>query len=590
MATRKKKTSRGTGPSRSSASRSSAAWREPHMQFRRQPSFDPTLGGAQPTSDEERQLVESLANELAYRFVLAAANPAKQFACDSIEARVQRILAGKSRASRDGYQHRAANLLKRNFADRQMMFGEFARSGARRQQGSVDLASRRDALASAAARKRVEAYARDITAFADYAANSGINCIPVTRTTLKGELSWNLDQYYTQIEINQPQVLHFSWSTEAEDAEIGEWQVCLNNSLNVVASGTVNQSGGNFSIDFSDFLVPVPYPVPLNYFVRIRPRTKAKTVTVPGATPGSTVKHTESSKILGGYSNPVWVTYVMDTSAPQTFNIGWAFRKLDLVLDSIHLVRPQSGEGTDEYYLYGTVHEVGPDGGTLHEIDATYHELGGGDHPRFKELHDSMTFDLDLPTSAAWPKAYVVMMHLIEVDGGGEFAEIIADFWELAEDIMPDIYDAIKGALEELGIDEWGASGAAALAVAIAGAISANVATAVAGAVLAALAYVVAVVIIADEDDYFGSFTHVLPVIASTEDYVLSEFDGETRGPTQVDDPNAPYGSFVTKKERFRVYGQAYFPSASAYDGIVDINLHWRFWQMEYVPILPNDS
>ena len=547
---------------------------EPYMRMKKLPAFDSTLGSNLPINDAEKQLVESLANELAYEFCRAAANPDKDFGCDTIAGKMQRILDKSNRKRRRDYQRRARALLDKDFAARRHFFGEFGEANARHRLDTDALGSMRQEWVEAAITERVSAYQNDVNQFAKFTADAGVPYL--TKTRLKGVLSkqqQTLD--FIQTNINEPQTLTFYWSTEVEGAEIGEWEVYLINTDIVVASGTTD-STGQFTIDFSTFVPPQATSQPLNYFVRIRPRTRSKTIVTPGATPGETAKHTVPSEILGGFSNPVWVTYVKGLDLPEEqFNFQWAFRQLELHLDEIHLKIPQSGSGSDEYLMYGTVHEItGPDDGVIHQFSGFY-ELGDG-KPWKKDLHQHLVFDLGDPNTSSWPKAYVVLVHLIEVDDGGAYTDIINDLWDLAVELLPKLYDDIEKALRKLGIDKWGAAGGAAFLIGLSALIAGSIKTAIIGMVLALLAYVVAMVVLALEDDYFGTQSLVLPLPTNTMEYVET-IPGNSVAKTVVDNQNAPYGSYVTDSERLRIYGNAGYPSAGGFDGIVDITLHWRF-------------
>jgi len=515
-----------------------------------------------PASPEEEALARSLADEIGFAMAVVAANPRMTPQKCTVAEGVHRAFGRLRPERRRAASTRARQLLSRSPQERRRHFGSFAAPGSAAALAGPAVTPERRALLRAAVRARLEAQRDDIERFNRFAARGGIPVLSC-QTTLQGVLSAELNQYYGETVIHQPGVLNFRWHTTCDAAEDGRWEVRRLPSGSVVASGAVGNLGP-FSIDFSAFLPASPGPAPRLYEVRVTPRTKPKTVKVPGASPGSSDVAKVQSVAVGLPSNAVRVAYARDRSGVTRFYEEIIYRRLELHLDRLRLVEAQSGIGADEIWLYGSVVESHADEEIIaHELPKLFRALNGDGAS--SSLGYERGFHLENPTSARWPKTYTVILAVLEEDGGEDIAEMMGELWNaLAGWLLDDIWTEIRKFLDEIGVGAELSGSIVSTLSAIAAALTSSILGAIAGLVLSFGFGILAMVNQAVKDDFYEvqAITFVLPT--NTDEYVAT-LNGEIQ----------PDGTFrlVPEYPRFHYWTM---PSIGAYDGLVEVKLHWE--------------
>lgn len=515
-----------------------------------------------PATPEEEALARSLADEISYAMAVVAAGPRPTPNKCSILAGVQRAFEGLRPARKRAASKKARQLLSLSPRERHRYFGSFAAPGfAAALAGPVITAERR-ALLRAALRARLEAQRDDIERYNRFAFHGGIPALSC-KTTLQGVLSAELNQYYVERVIHQPAVLNFRWSTTCDVAEDGEWEVRRLPSYSVVASGAVGNLGP-FAIDFSAFLPANPDPWPRLYEVRVTPRTKPKTIKVPGDSPGSSDVAKVQSVAVGLPSNAVRVAYVRSGSEVTRFYEDIIYRRLELHLDRLRLVEAQGGAGADEIWLYGSVIESHADEEIVaHQLPKFFRALNGDG--AVASLGYDRSFHLENPTSARWPKTYTVILGVLEEDGGEDVAAMMTELWTaLADWLLDDIWTEIKKFLDEIGIGVEISGSIVSTLSAIAAALTASVVGAIAGLVLSFGFGILAVVNQAVKDDFYEFQVASLVLPTNTDEYVAT-----MNGEIQTD------GTFRLVSEYLQFHHWT-VPSILAYDGLVEVKLHWE--------------
>lgn len=525
---------------------------------------------------EEEELAKSLADEIAYSIALAATDPQTEDCCceNVILAAVRRRLAGLDARKHKEIQARAHDLLGRDAREQARYFGSFAGRGAARRPGGAVLNRQRRALLERAVRYRIDEQRGDISALHRFHIAGGLQAFLGEKTTLEGVVSFELAEFYTERNLNQTETLTFRWSTEVEEAEIGQWRLLRLPSRSVVASGSAGV-GQLFTIDLDQYLAPQPSTFPQLFEVVITPSTAPRFEKQPGASPGSTITVKIPSQAVGLPSNPVRIAYVRDPSLPQVFDEVNVYRKLELHVDHIEMVDQQSGLGNDEYWLYGTIQEIAGTTRKVHELQKTFASLPEPDAtPNRKAVNDVYSFHLEYPSSSRWPKTYAVILTLLEEDGGDDVAEWMGWIWNAATGWLGDaIFDKVSEELEDLGLAKYPSQAAAASVAAVAAAIAGSITAAVGGLVLGFVAGILAIVTQAVADDFYGTKVVTLVLPTNTEDYV-----------TQLPGDAQPDGSFRLRPRRpkFR-YETPGGGSVKLRDGVVEVQLHWEFKDREFL-------
>jgi hypothetical protein len=550
-------------------------------------SFEARLEPFETFSPDEKELVETLAKQLAFVTAAVAAEPDANYPPGSVASRIQRSFAQLDEKTRATSGRQARALLAKPGNERRRYFGRYAssereRDDALRQEG---LSAELKAVLNRAVRKRLEFQRSEIVDLIRAKEAGQLAWLPVTKTTLKTGFFIHTDVptgLTDQVTINEPQVVDFRWATEEEEAEEASWELRQVMSTQVIASGFATKApGGDFRIDFTQYLPPTPPQTPRSYHVRVYPRTSKKIVKDQGATPGGG-SFKESSKIVGQPSFPVTITYAASSQEPTTFDFATVYLKLDFHFDHIEMIQDQSGPGDEEFHIAGFIREVA--GKTA---AGGYHKIGPVQvtiDPRGDRKHTFPNlwypFALSYPDTAHWPRVYSVVFTIMEEDGGEQIGEWLALLWDAAEGILKEkIEDAVKEALEEMTeelIEE----------VLVASTEGAEIAAGLAGAVASAIAAVVVYVIgeiiaaiIADmQDDFYGAKAFVMMLASNRLGQVTALAGGK-----QLSGQVQPDGSLVMAQTKGRFYGAPGANSASAFDGIVELGWHWRLSQAQQI-------
>lgn len=526
------------------------------------PRFHGASTRAEPASPEEEQLVRSLGEELAYTMAVVAASP-KPGRCDcSVAQGVQRAFGRLRPERRKSQAKRARELLARSPEERRPLFGSFAAPGSGHSLNRPAMTHERRRLLRAAVRARLEAQRDAIQRYHRFAIAGGLPLLSC-RTTLEGVQSVELNQYFTDLGISQPETLTFRWFTDCDEAEVGKWEVRRMPSNSLVASGTV-EGQNQFTIDFGAFLPSSPGSAPKLYEVRIHPRTKPKLTKLPGDSPSSSEVAKVPSKAVGVHSNPVRIAYAKDTTSPTRFFEEIIFRRLELHLDVLRLVEAQSGLGADEIWLYGSVVEShGAEEIVAHELPKFFEALDGDGAWRF--LHHVKGFHLENPSSARWPKIYTVILAVMEQDGGEDIANMMTEMWDtVAGWLLDDIWEEIKDWLEEIGLGTEISGSIVSTLSAIAAALTGSIVGAIAGMVLSFGFGILMIINQAVADDFYELKVRSFVLPVNTEEYIAT-----LGGTFQAD------GSLQLASEfpRFHYWTMG---SIGAYDGLVEVEMHWE--------------
>jgi hypothetical protein len=538
---------------------------------------------------DEKEVVDSLAKHLAFVTAAVAAEPEAEFPSGSVAARIQRAFAQLDDKTRAISGQQARTLLAKPGNERRRYFGKYASSERER-----DDALRREGLGpeltaalNRAVRKRLNFQRAEIVDLIRHRQAGHLAWLPVTKTTLKAGYFFNADpsihpapaDHWT---LNAPQALDFRWSTEEEEAEEASWELRQVMSTQVMASGFATKApGGDFRIDFTQYLPPTPPQTPRLYHVRVYPRTSKEIVKDQGATPGSG-SFKEASEIVGAPSFPVTIVYAASNQQPTVFDFATVYLKLDFHFDHIEMIQDQFGEGAEEFHIAGFIREVAGKTG-----NGGYHKIGPvqvslDPHGERKHTFPNLwyPFSLSYPDTTHWPRVYSVVFTIMEEDGGEQIGEWLALLWDAADGILKDaIKDAVKEALEEMTeelIEEIlvASTEAAEIAAGLAGAIG----SAIAAVVVYIIGEVISAIIADMEDDFYGAKAFVMMLTNNRLGEVTAVMGGKLlSGHVQPD------GSLVLAQTKGRFYGAPGKNSASAFDGIVELGWHWRLSQAQQI-------
>jgi hypothetical protein len=337
----------------------------------------------------------------------------------------------------------------------------------------------------------------------------------------------------------------------------------------LLASGSAGDApGGFFSIDLSKFLPLQPPSSPAQYLVRVTPGTKPKWQPSDDATgPGAMVP----GKAVGPQSDPVVITYSSVTAPQVSFNIFDVHKTAVCTVESIHMIQESEESGTEEFHIAGVVQETLPptsdhpgEQGTF----AKYAELNP-DGPTWQDLSSSVEFYLGSPFTLDWPRMFTVIISILEEDDGGSLAAWQAAMATIAQEASSgDIGQALLDYLEDnFGdyIDDIGELVNAGAEVAqLVASIVGSTAAAVGGMVIAAAALILSDVIASLPDDFYGVGTYLLVLPTNSLEYVHNL-------PGQM----TSYGGWRLDSETIEFKGQASWPDAATFDGMVGVAVHW---------------
>ncbi len=377
--------------------------------------------------------------------------------------------------------------------------------------------------------------------------------------------------------------LDFRWWTHDKEAEEGQWELRASGGpvLGTGNAGVVPPLGEkrSFKVNLAKYLPKTAPEKPLFYRLSVEPRVKASITKTPGATPSGGKAVKKPAESVGPMSQPVIIKYSKDDCDPQKIWVGKVYRKATFHLSALSLVEDQSGSGTEEHHVAGYVQESQNTGKNINHGFGPYHAFLLGDNGKYKPLRRTWTFDLNHPKNPEWPRAYVFMASIMEEDAGSEMkawvnavrdaaAEAIKfSFPEVVEEWAKQYWEEHKEELIEQGyetartlIDGLLLAGSA---------ISAAWPPIFVGMVVVAAVVMIGMEIFASSaDDYYGVRSCMFILRSNEVPSVQFAFPGRT----------LPDGkTWRSETQRLRFQGQAQFPSASSYDGQVDLNIYFTF-------------
>lgn len=493
---------------------------------------------ARPLSREEGQFVKAFAHALNHATAVVAADPDRPpFPAGSLAERIRQAYSRFHPDEQLARQRRARASLAESPEVRRRYFGAYGELDTQAlYRSGPGLDREMKEQLKLAVRARLDAQREAIEeAVSITGATTFLGTGAATKPWLEvGHLDGDMQVGWKKLTINQPINLHFRWGTEETEAERGVWQlVRVGTSGKEVhlAYGVAGQApGSTFDIDLSQHLSPNAPALPADYRIRVTPGTNPKMA--PGVMKGQAGPKIPG-KAAGFPSDPVVITYTGIVAPPVEFQIFEMYTKLWFTLGSIYMVKDQFGPGVEEFFVSGFVQENLPSSsalvGTQEKFGKFYAELDP-DGLRDKQLSHASIFYLNSPTTPEWPRAYTVVISVLEVDDGGSLSDWQAAVWDAAKDLM--------------GTDV----------------------SQILGFVVAARSFVAANIIAGAADDYYGTevSTWVLPT--NLPEYVHS-LPGEV---------TADGGFALESPNGVSLHGHTQWPNAAPTDGQVDITFQWE--------------
>lgn len=549
-----------------------------HMRNNRR-GLSATMTVAKPYTREERDFIRAFASALSHATAVIAAEPELSVSAGSIAHRVRGAYSRFRPDQRPTIQQRARARLSGPSEQRQRYFGAYAERGAEAwtdAEPGLDRELKR--LLHEAVRARLDFQRQEITESlaVGVAAELFHGPFPSPKTTLEiGYFYGDVQAAWTSQTIVSPISIDLRWETNAVGAELGVWQLFQSGQSGqqevLLASGKAgNAPGSIFGINLGKYLSPNPPDVPAVYLIRVTPGTKTKVA--QGTSPGQTGK--VPGKAVGPPSNDVVITYTAVVTPGVQFQIFEVYQTATFMLESIHMVEDQTGGGSEEFHVAGFVQESFPASSAQpsgqKKFGPFFAELHP-DGPRTKSLSHSSSFFLDKPDAPEWPRAYTVVISVLEEDDGGSLNEWESNVWDIAQEaVSGEVNQVIRDYLEEKFKDYVGDNigqiiqSGGQIAQTIASLIG-TATSAIVGMIVAAAALVIADIISGMEDDYYGTEVFVFVLPTNITDYVKS-LPGQ-----------AIAGGYQLDTEALEFKGYTSWPEAAAFDGIVEVFFHWEF-------------
>jgi hypothetical protein len=401
--------------------------------------------------------------------------------------------------------------------------------------------------------------------------------------------------------IDEPGVVRFLWGTSFTAANEGFWRLrrkVAESQYSLLATGRATSgTGGRFDIDLGPYLPTSPPIEPAVYHLEVVARTQSKTDASTTSHPGQ-VGAKIAAQEIGAWSAPVVITYATTSTPPTSFDIGDVYRKATLVVDKIVVVTDQDGPGKEEYHVGGFVQELQRSCSGSNSQGCPFStplaQRRFGPYRRdlnppaeaplgwtFDLRHDpplhpvENTFDFTLGTGTnrlAGQRRFVVTVSLIEEDAGSsidDWQAAVVDLSDLVEqgDVFGFSEEDVAEYLSEHAADaiRYVADGLQVLStIADIGAAAPIVGTGI------AVAAIVVVAILEDmKDDYYGTGAAHL-TLESNRVGDIHHLPGALVGA-------GANRKYVLEPQRLRFKGPPASNAASAFDGVVDIELHWEF-------------
>jgi len=510
----------------------------------------------------EREVARVLANEITHAIVVAASEPDSEFPEGSLAERLRRKINSIGGEERENIRRRATMVRSKPNRDRP----HFLRSPLTEHEARMRITRRGPSgyireLMKWSATQRADNYFGSGQGVLQWGSGF-LGQLGLLKTQLEAVIGAGSDvetSYGHTVSLTTPKTIDFHWVTEEEQALNARWELRELNTMRVLASGEAGTApGGYFRVDFSEYLVPEPPETPHIYTVRVQP-FGPKRVSFPSGS-----DETENGDPLTP-SSPVRIVYSRDGSLPQVFHFPEVYRKLTFVLDRIRMVDDQYGPGNEEFVVFSFVQEMlGIDAvaGQRHKLPTRTAELEPepGDS---KEFDQRVSFHLNNPSTPDWPRVYTAVLVVLEDDDGGAVRDLLEFAWDqIVEYLGEGLVEAIRKVLKELGLNKTMTEAASA---ATAGFIASAISGGVAGIVLGMIAAAIANIIGDMKDDMYGSGSHTLVLTDNTIETIMA-MGGEA----------LPDGGWHLPQKTLRFKGAPGETMAAAWDGVVDIDIHWE--------------
>jgi hypothetical protein len=535
-----------------------------------------------PTTPEEEQFVRSFAHALIHATALAAADPETPLPAESLAERVRLTYEGFRPNQHVLIRERARARLSAPREERRRDFGDHA-------DWTPETAEAMDdnlrALLRSAVHARVEAQRAQIEEF--LSANgvaSSLEAMAPPKTWLEaGYFTGDVVANWTKMTISSPIKLQFQWRTEEPEAERGLWQLRypLFNAEPLIAAGDAGDAPGPdvFELDLGKYIPSKPPSVPTTFHVRVSPQTKPKML--PGSAQGQAGKKVFGHAV-GPPSNPVEITYSAIVDPMPSFQVYEIYRSLQIGPRKIHMVEDQVGPGAEEFWIMGFVQEFLPSGspnpGKQVKFGPLYRVLDP-DGPRWADISVPADFWLSNPPpdNPDWPRAYTIVVSVLEQDDGGAFNDWHSDLGHIANEFLSgnvasDVRQYLEDQFKEFIKDNWEEvlQQAPAVAQYIASLVSSSVAAVVAEVLLAA-AFVISGIISGASDDFYGIQYDTIALLTNAQGYI--GLPGQATN-------QLPEG-FRIETDPITLLGSSSWPEATKYDGIVEIYYDAILWGLE---------
>ena len=531
-------------------------------------------------SAAEQEFVRAFAQMMSHAAATVAADPRARYPTGSIAERVQSQFAKLQHGTDPLVQQRASALLSDTVEKRKRRFGAFHDRRDYWKTAPAGLDPEMKRLLKRAVYGRLDAHRREIEAELKVLAATkqrrrGGHSLVATKTWLEvGSFSGDVELSSRKETIFKPEKLNFRWRTEEPDAEQGVWELYrLTNSKQelAIASGYAGKAPmSTFEIDFSKYLPAKPPSTPSQYRVRVTPGTSAKII--PTAVQGQFRK--VPSKAVGMPSVPVIITYSATGQPSVQFDsIVDIYRSLRFLLESIYLIQDQTGPGAEEFHVQGFVQEsfrtasdqVGEQSWSV----GGYAKLALDDDeiPDHAFIGGNYMFDLNKPGTAEWPRAYTVVLSVLEEDSGDSVGKWQQNMSLAAKSLLSDDFEQIVGDYLEEYFQEY-VGDAADLAIQHAPQLANLVGSIfgfVGGVIGAAVGIVLAGIISGMGDDYYGVEVFVLVLDSNLVEYIHDRPGKVTSSGYMLSTPALVF------------QGSTSYPEAASWDGEVKLTFSLEF-------------
>lgn len=548
-------------------------------------------------SVEEEYFVRKLADQIYHTFAVVAENPDAAYPEASLAARVQATYLAAEPERRRALQLSSRSMVRASpRTARRLTRAPAAPGAAVSPEAGRTLDPEMKMLLRQLLADRVAEARPQLEILAARDGSDGSVQLP--KTWVKGGIFGEVDAgAYQKLTLNEPQVLGFHWTTEEPGAVRGYFE--LRRSATpylpeaVLARGEVPDNtskpgiGGFFEIDLRKYLPAQPALGSPEYRVRVLPipepslRAAAGRARPGGLTPqrvtpqaiGSTPKAPDG---VGPWSAPVVICYGLAEAPAQSFEE--VYHSARFSLDSIYLVEDQQGAGAEEFFVTGFIQSHSPQGaGNQYKLPLFETELDTDD--RYRAIDQTARFSLPSDPSD-FPRAFTVVLSVLEKDDGEMFSEWLAMMAKVGEEALADEIDRImREQLEEIRQEMLENTSEKAMEHAWDTILASTSSDFFSAWIKMVATLIIEGIVGGKADDFYGveTITFLLPSnrvddVLDSEAFLAIVNLGGTQslaGSVQSD------GSARIKSKSIRFYGQASYPQAAAFDGKVDLTMHW---------------